>query len=316
MIGTKRFGIGLVAVAAALAGAGCSKLGDAINAATGKGSSSATAATTGSPTTSTSTSTTGSNTATTLAAAGSAIKISIPKQNALNAATDNPTTGTFSHTQTVDANGTASATATYQANNGKVVGPLNRGASNAATAAVQEYIDPSAGPNVDAGMIVSRDAGAARLTDVSYGLAYNLDPTTNSGAISGFHFGNPTAASSMPTTTATYAGTWRGVALQNGGNTQVNGGLTPLQGDATMSANFGAGTVSGSVTNLQDKTNGGFFNSAAGPAVGFGMTFNGNIDQSTKNTFNGTVGLTNARGSTAAFCILDTWPSRRTLRTP
>ena len=285
----------------ALGGGGCTKVGDAINAALNKGGSTAAGTSAGSTATTTgSAGTTSGSTATTLAANGSAIKVAIPNINAFNNATDNANNIAFTHTQTVDASNQASATAVYSANGGSGAGTLNRSTGTGDTAAVQEYIQP--GKTSDAStehLLVMRDAGASRLTDMSYGIVVSGEGAS-SAKLAAYHYGNPTAASSMPTTTATYAGTWRGVGLQNGGSFAASG--TPLQGAAQMNADFGAGTVSGAVTNIQSKAN-GFFDTNPGTDFGLGMTFNGKIDQTTKNTFTGTVGLTNQAGTAAAGSV-------------
>lgn len=95
------------------------------------------------------------------------------------------------------------------------------------------------------------------------GLNSSGDPVT--GPISGsvttgyFHGGNATPAADMTSlktsnVQATYSGYFRGMALQSGPMTSIDGGpgtATQLGGNLSMNANFGSGAVNGNISNIQ-----------------------------------------------------------------
>lgn len=88
--------------------------------------------------------------------------------------------------------------------------------------------------------------GTQNLTDASFGVfstAYNASELIAGG----FHTGNGTAFASVPNTgTATYRGTFTGLAYTEGGAATA----TNLTGVATVNADFGASTVNGQISSL------------------------------------------------------------------
>lgn len=139
----------------------------------------------------------------------------------------------------------------------------------------QVYVDSQTNPT--AALTVSRDAGTATpLADASYGL---FAITTSSGAsLGGYHYGNATSAASMPTTSAVYNGKFTGVSINQ------FGASNELSGTSTMNANFGSGTVNGTVSNL----------TSSSVSVGYGLSMAGTISG---NTYSGTAGFTNPAGT-------------------
>jgi C-lobe and N-lobe beta barrels of Tf-binding protein B len=136
---------------------------------------------------------------------------------------------------------------------------------------ITTVIDSRAGPS-----------HTAPLTDSSYGVIYQTDTASGSGTtIVGYHQGTPTPLANMPTNiTATYDGTFIGA----GG--PLTGSGDTLTGAASITANFGAGTVNGTIPNLSGVT--------AGSQV-HGLTMNGTI---TGNTYKGTVAFTSPHPTT------------------
>ena len=166
----------ILATGAAVAAGGCSKINSTLDSIKGNASSSSattttTAATTtaASTTTPTTTTTTAAAGPTTLAATGSAIRISVPNTKSFDSSQNTPTSITFAHSQTIDANNNASATATFTTNGGSGAGSLTRQTGINVTIAVQGYNNPT-GPDGDTNLVVMRDAGSSRLTDMSYGI--------------------------------------------------------------------------------------------------------------------------------------------------
>jgi C-lobe and N-lobe beta barrels of Tf-binding protein B len=125
---------------------------------------------------------------------------------------------------------------------------------------------------------VSKDAGAAgQLTDAMYGVVV----TSNSAGdyLGSYHYGTLTPTSSMPTTTATYSGKFVGIELN------ASKSVRTLAGNSTLTANFGAGTVSGGITGISSPTTNTLTN--------YGLSMNGTISG---NTYSGTTAFTSVGG--------------------
>ncbi len=131
---------------------------------------------------------------------------------------------------------------------------------------------------------VSTNAGTnALLTDAGYG-RYWVYPASGQEQVGGFFTGTPTSQSQMPgNITATYTGGFTGYRVAQGQ------GITSLKGSSSLTADFGAGTVNGTISNLVNGSNG--LNQT------YGLSLAGNI---TGNTYNGTVGFTNAAPGVAS----------------
>ncbi len=135
-------------------------------------------------------------------------------------------------------------------------------------------------------MALSDAAGAVTLTDTSYGLYSQSNAASNTLDVTGFAIGNPTL--NVPTVgAATYNGSFIGVDVKPG----TTNPIANLTGDATITANFGAGTVSGNITNIQ------VVSSTAPPAAyGTDISLTGGI---AGNTIAGTAAFTAGTATTS-----------------
>lgn len=123
------------------------------------------------------------------------------------------------------------------------------------------------------------NAIADHLTSTHYGLVV----TTNgsSGDYNAFHAGTLTPVSDMPTGgTASYTGSFNGFLLTDGASA-----VTEIFGTTSLNANFGAGTMTGSVDNMLPI--------GAGTNPNYDLGINATISGS---TYSGTVDYTNAFG--------------------
>jgi hypothetical protein len=190
----------------------------------------------------------------------------------------------------VQSGGSPTATLTADANSGSLTagrlttGTLQRDPSLAPTSATQSYESSPTAPT--ALLFATQGASTAPLTDAKYG--FGLLDGSQELIIGGFHHGNATALSTMPTTTATYSGQFLGAEANRAG-------LDFLVGNSSVTANFGAGTVNGNVTSLNRIT-------ASGASVtsGYGLSMTGTISG---NTYSGTTGFTNAAGTAPAGTV-------------
>ena len=135
---------------------------------------------------------------------------------------------------------------------------------------------------------VSTDAGAnAPLTDAVYG-RYWVYPASGQEQVGGYFSGTPTSQAQMPgSITATYTGDFTGYRVMQAT------GIASLAGSSSLTANFGAGTVNGSITNLINQGN--------GLSQTYGLSMTGTI---TGNTYNGTVGFTPAGPAAAGTPVV------------
>lgn len=116
----------------------------------------------------------------------------------------------------------------------------------------------------------------APLTDVEYGAYRVFNASRSSAQSGGFFSGTPTAQSAMPgNITATYFGGFNGYA-------STSTGVATLSGSSALTANFSAGTVTGTIGSIAN---------LAGSAQGYGISMNGTING---NTFSGTSAFTNS----------------------
>jgi hypothetical protein len=116
-------------------------------------------------------------------------------------------------------------------------------------------------------------------------------PVKGSPFVTGYE--TPNAA--VPTSgTATFNGFVQGsVAVEDGANIRT----ASLLGDATVTADFGAGTLSGSAPNIMATPIGVYPNTAPGTAQTWnGLTFAGNFTNGI-NAFTGTTGVSSAPGN-------------------
>jgi hypothetical protein len=187
--------------------------------------------------------------------------------------------------------GTAATIASVQAQNGQsavlttsgstaslVTGGINTGTLTAvpsvAASSVTNYKNSAGTTN----LMVSKAAGSgAALTDASYGIVTTVDSASNS-YIGSYHYGTLAAATSLPTTTATYTGSFVGMEVNSAAN------IRGLAGNSTLNANFGAGTVSGTVTGIQ---------TTSGTYTNYGLSTTGTISG---NTYSGTTAFTSVYG--------------------
>lgn len=93
------------------------------------------------------------------------------------------------------------------------------------------------------------DPATSNLSWTTYGTWYSSSfPTRNYGA---FVTGYKTPAGSVPTTgTATYTGSAQGRVFYPDAGGQNGVGLTYVSGNASLQANFGSGSITGSLTNM------------------------------------------------------------------
>jgi hypothetical protein len=154
-------------------------------------------------------------------------------------------------------------------------GTIARNTTIAAAAPDQLYASAPVSPSNS--LTVQHNVGAAApLTDAAFGLAYTA--SAGSAYVGGYHYGNATALASMPTATATYAGKFSGIEVSRFG-------IGDIKGTSALTANFGAGTVNGNVTNMT---------LGSGGSAGYGLSMNGTI---TGNTYSGTTGFTTTTGA-------------------
>ena len=150
-------------------------------------------------------------------------------------------------------------------------------------------------------VLVSTDAQSLQLTDAKYGLVYVMNgnpwPVTNKNydfGLAAYHIGNATPTAQMPTTTATYTGTFQGngvTASSANANT-----LGAVYGDVSLTANFGAGTVNGAITNIR-KVDTGY---PGMPVESFDINIAGSI---TGNAYQGTAAYVGAGTSTNSSMV-------------
>jgi hypothetical protein len=97
------------------------------------------------------------------------------------------------------------------------------------------------------------------------------------------HHGSVTPTTQLPTGTATYIGGYNGIAVDGTGKVDVQTGASGL------SANFGAGSVTGIVTGLSN------VNGPVATPAGYGISMTGTI---TGSTYTGSAALTGEGTST------------------
>lgn len=160
-------------------------------------------------------------------------------------------------------------------------------------------------PAVQTQVLVSRDAGAAQLTDAQYGTIYVMNgnpwPILNTAfdfGLAAYHTGNATAVNDMPNlASATYTGTFQGNGLtptvQN-----PNQMLGAIQGDVTLNANFAAGTISGTIANVRANPANTYTNHGA--FFPFDINVNATI---TGNSYQGTAAYAGTGTSTTAGVV-------------
>jgi hypothetical protein len=164
-----------------------------------------------------------------------------------------------------------------------VTGGLSNGQTSTSTGAISNSCTADLcleqGPN--GALFSSKIAGKDTLAYSSYGMVATNG--TNGSMVGGYHTGTPTAANQLPTNvTATYTGSYLGEAISpSQSHTQV--------GNASLTANFGAGTVSGNVTSLT--------NVGTGASAGYGLSMNGTISG---GSYTGTAGFTSAANPNVA----------------
>ncbi len=131
----------------------------------------------------------------------------------------------------------------------------------------------------DAGALASiKTTSAGPLYHSQYGLMV-LDDNSHV-VVGGYHAGDLTPKSQMPSdASATYHGSFGGYGGTTGGSAEG------LVGDVRLRANFGAGTVNGQVSNLQNTD---------GASKSYGLSMNGKISG---NTYSGTSGFTTKSGA-------------------
>ncbi len=140
------------------------------------------------------------------------------------------------------------------------------------------------GSGNDAELLIVKSVTASQtLTDSSFGVVAVAGPA-GSVQVGGFHQGTITPAAQMPTVTATYNGVFGGLELSDPTTVRT------LAGTTALTANFGAGTVQGSVSNLK----------AGGLATGYGLDLNGNISG---NTYTGTTSFTGGGGNVTSSAL-------------
>ncbi|MEQ1612756.1 MAG: transferrin-binding protein-like solute binding protein [Hyphomicrobiaceae bacterium] len=237
-----------------------------------------------------------SATATAPSRSGKALMVYIPNGSKVSVTDTSAASGTgivVNQSFTSGVGGTASTTASASfatpLTGGTTVlgtGVADRMTSAAATDPVQGYTTPN-GANPGGLIMASRIAnasGTAILQDTTYGVAAVL-PGSGTMAIGGFHAGNLTPVGPLPVT-ATYNGQFGGYAMENGSSI-AGVGPTFIHGDSNLTADFGSGTVNGTVSKIQ----GGNIVSTTQP---YGLSFNGNI---AGNTYTGTAAFTNPTGA-------------------
>ncbi|MEQ1697570.1 MAG: transferrin-binding protein-like solute binding protein [Hyphomicrobiaceae bacterium] len=132
---------------------------------------------------------------------------------------------------------------------------------------------------------VTKITGAAPLTDAVYG-SYSSGAMP-SGQLGGFFTGTPTSQAQMPgNITATYSGGFVGYEV-------TNSTVYEVAGASSVTANFGAGTVSGAVSSLTN---------LYGTPSAYGLSMTGTI---TGNTYNGTAGFTGAGAPTTTTSAMN-----------
>ncbi len=125
------------------------------------------------------------------------------------------------------------------------------------------------------------------LQDASYGITVYQATNSPSAYVGGFHHGNATAAANVPTNvSATYNGFFTGLELRTGQDAAL-GGAKGVAGAMSLTADFTAGTVNGSVSNIVD---------ASSTSAGYGLTMTGTIQG---NAYSGTTAFTGAAGNAA-----------------
>lgn len=216
----------------------------------------------------------------TLAASGKAIAIHIPDGNNLRVDARSSAGGQpLSLTEAADKSSASGISA-------GAVGIFTGDMTKSAAASADGVDSYQAGAS--SLIIVSRASDSDPLLNSKYGMALvaNGDGTAS---IAGIHHGNPTGV--MPAgagVTATYEGLFMGVQTHQGKSAFT--GLTPIVGNSRQTANFSAGTITGTVTGLQQNGDVRF-----GPAS-YGLATNGTISG---NTYTGTVGFIDAAGTPA-----------------
>ncbi len=143
--------------------------------------------------------------------------------------------GTQNRTVSVRVNGD---TATAGVGGLSALGAMQRVTTVSAASTAQIY------KNANAQVAVVTAAGTDVLTDASYGIVSQNTP--NGTYFGGYHQGTPTSAAQVPTNVqATYRGEFVGLYYED--KTLSTQGLV---GTSSLTADFAAGTVTGSVTNL------------------------------------------------------------------
>lgn len=135
---------------------------------------------------------------------------------------------------------------------------------------------------------VTRTSSLGYLSDASFGSAFMGGSSTTPLQAMAYHHGNPTG--NIPTNvTATYNGLFAGSSFEHGNNANAFG-ANSLVGDARVTANFGAGTMTGSVTNISQEPVGLGLSAPAG----YDLNLIGNISG---NTYSGSVGFATPGGA-------------------
>lgn len=257
MISNKQYAVVLAIVLLATAGAGCS-IGPSRSAGGGGGSGGGSGS---SGTVLGNSGNTGAGTGTTTTTAASTYLVYVPDRNNVTQGSNSPgigdgglvTTGT--NTLQIRPNSATLSGVTTVPDTGimNLTGSANgvRTYSNGGSSAVL-YTS-----------VANGFGGTQNLTDASFGVfstAYN----TSELIAGGFHMGTATPMANVPTTgTATYRGTFAGFAYTEGAAANASA----LLGNATVTANFGANTVGGQISNLNRN----------GVATGVNLDFNSTL---------------------------------------
>jgi C-lobe and N-lobe beta barrels of Tf-binding protein B len=277
-----------VFVAACGGGGGGSAPAASVAAASATNTSTTTSTTTTTTTTPTTTTTTTTPTTTTVVAAAAspkALMVYVPASAATAAQSVSLATMPTSAGSSVTVTGPGTiASATVTGNLGGGQTSTTTGTTPMACSTSGRVCSGGVGDNL---LVQSVEAGSAALAYSSYGML--LTPVGTAGAVNigAYHTGTPTAVSSLPTNvTATYTGGYIGYEI--GGAA----GLDVQAGRADLTANFGAGTVTGKVTNLT--------NLSTSTSAGYGLSMNGAISG---GAYTGTAGFTNTAGTAAAGTV-------------
>ena len=146
-------------------------------------------------------------------------------------------------------------------------------------------------------LVMSTRTGNSNLNYAHYGFgSRHYEPNTSTwDEIAGFHYGGDTPDSSMPTTgTATYTGNFIGRSYTEGGATLA---VKDLFGDTTIQADFGAGTVNGTINNIQQHD--GTTQTAA--TYGLGFDVNMRTSSGNQNKYNGNAHFIDGAGNQVAI---------------